>query len=68
MGERKRGDVELGENDLLTLHDDSLADYADMVKMDDLNEPVILHNLQQRYQRDLIYVRVNPFSLVSVSY
>lgn len=27
-----------------------------MVKIDDLNEPVLLHNLSKRYSQDKIYV------------
>ena len=44
------------ESCIIELHEASLQDYEDMVKIDALSEPVLLHNLQQRYNKDLIYV------------
>lgn len=32
----------------------------DMAELTHLNEPSVIHNLQTRYQSDLIYVRVMP--------
>lgn len=36
---------------------ESLKDFDDMVRINDLNEPVLLNNLKTRYAADKIYVR-----------
>ena len=33
-------------------------EYDDMVKIDDLNEPIMLHNLKKRFEKDKIYVSI----------
>jgi myosin heavy subunit len=45
--------------------------YENMVKLNELNEPTILHNLRHRYKRNDIYtyvgtilIAVNPFKLL----
>lgn len=40
-------------------------EYDDMVKIDDLNEPVLLHNLSKRYTQDKIYVSSIKISQIS---
>ena len=47
--------------------------YDNMIKLNALNEPVILHNLRQRFLKDLIYTYVssilvacNPFKLLPI--
>lgn len=49
-------EVNYESKEVIELHEASLQDYDDMVKIDDLSEPVLLHNLEQRYLRDIIYV------------
>ena len=51
----------------------SLDTYDNMVKLNDLNEPVILHNLRQRFKKDIIYtyvssilIAVNPFKQMTL--
>jgi hypothetical protein len=49
----------------------ALERYENMVKLNDLNEPTILHNLRNRYKKNEIYtyvgtilIAVNPFKLL----
>lgn len=51
----------------------ALETYDNMVKLNNLNEPVILHNLRQRFMKDEIYtyvssilIAVNPFKLLPI--
>ena len=51
----------------------ALQMYDNMIKLNALNEPVILHNLRQRFMKDLIYTYVssilvacNPFKLLPI--
>lgn len=45
------------EGKLIQFVPESLQDFEDMVKINELNEPVLLNNLKQRYAADKIYVR-----------
>ena len=51
---------------LLHMHASSLKPVRDMVRLGDLNEAAILHNLRARYSTDLIYTFIGPI-LVSVN-
>lgn len=54
---KKQGEeIEYESKNIQELHEESLQNYDDMVKIDDLSEAVLLHNLQQRYLKDTIYV------------
>jgi len=51
----------------------ALLTYDNMIKLNDLNEPTILHNLRQRFIKDYIYtyvssilVALNPFKLLPI--
>lgn len=51
----------------------ALLTYDNMIKLNDLNEPTILHNLRQRFLKDHIYtyvssilVALNPFKLLPI--
>jgi ABC-type oligopeptide transport system ATPase subunit len=51
----------------------ALLTYDNMIKLNNLNEPVILHNLRQRFLKDSIYtyvssilVALNPFKLLPI--
>ena len=51
----------------------ALGTFENMVKLNDLNEPVILHNLRSRYKKNEIYtyvgtilIAVNPFKLLPI--
>lgn len=51
----------------------ALKQYDNMIKLNDLNEPTILHNLRQRFLKDEIYTYVssilvacNPFKLLPI--
>jgi myosin heavy subunit len=51
----------------------SLESYDNMIQLNNLNEPLILHNLRERFKRDKIYtnissilVAVNPFKMLSI--
>jgi hypothetical protein len=48
---------------LRTMHTSSVDGVEDMIQLGDLNEAGILRNLQMRYMRHLIYVRmkVSPY-------
>lgn len=37
----------------------ALQTYDNMIKLNDLNEPIILHNLRQRFLKDQIYTYVS---------
>jgi myosin heavy subunit len=59
--------------DLLKMDIQSLSSVDDMVAMNDLNEPAILHNLRVRFKQNQIYtavgqilVSVNPFKLLPI--
>lgn len=45
------------EGRLVQFVPESLQDFDDMVRINDLNEPVLLNNLKSRYSADKIYVR-----------
>ena len=52
-------------------YEEALQGYENMVKLNELNEPTILHNLRNRYKRTEIYtyvgtilIAVNPFKLL----
>ena len=55
------------------MDEQSLKIYDNMIKMNDLNEPTLLHNLRQRFLKDDIYtyvssilVAANPFKLLPI--
>jgi myosin heavy subunit len=57
----------------IPLDEASLKIYDNMIKMNDLNEPTLLHNLRQRFLKDDIYtyvssilVAANPFKLLPI--
>ena len=57
----------------LPADEQSLTSIDDMVILNDLNEPALLHNLRIRFKRDIIYtyvssilVSVNPFKSLSL--
>ena len=59
--------------DCIPLDEQSLKIYDNMIKMNDLNEPTLLHNLRQRFLKDDIYtyvssilVAANPFKLLPI--
>lgn len=43
---------------LLPANPDILDGVDDLIQLSYLNEPSVLHNLQHRYSRDLVYVSV----------
>ena len=45
--------------DLLPANPEVLDGVDDLVELGYLNEPSVLHNLQYRYARDVIYVRIS---------
>lgn len=45
--------------DLLPANPEVLDGVDDLVELGYLNEPSVLHNLQYRYARDVIYVRTS---------
>jgi myosin heavy subunit len=51
---------------LLRMHSSSLESWADMVRIGDLNEAAILHNLRLRYTEDAIYTYIGP-TLISTN-
>eukprot|EP01043_Picozoa_sp_COSAG02_P099250 COSAG02_NODE_35365_length_469_cov_1.108108_1_plen_145_part_01 len=51
---------------LLHMHASSLTPVGDMVRLGDLNEAAILHNLRARFRLDLLYPFIGPI-LVSVN-
>ena len=57
----------------LGMDEAALQTYENMIKLNNLNEPVILHNLRQRFMKDNIYtyvssilVALNPFKLLPI--
>lgn len=57
----------------LPMDEAALITYDNMIKLNDLNEPTILHNLRQRFLGDKIYTYVssilvacNPFKLLPI--
>ena len=59
--------------ELIATEEAALLTYDNMIKLNNLNEPVILHNLRQRFMKDLIYtyvssilVALNPFKLLPI--
>ncbi len=59
--------------DALPMDPDALKSYDNMIALNDLNEPTILHNLRQRFLKDQIYtyvssilVAANPFKLLPI--
>ena len=57
----------------LAMDEAALQTYENMIKLNNLNEPVILHNLRQRFMKDQIYtyvssilVALNPFKLLPI--
>jgi myosin heavy subunit len=59
--------------DLIATEEAALLTYDNMIKLNNLNEPVILHNLRQRFLKDQIYtyvssilVALNPFKLLPI--
>ena len=59
--------------ELIHMDEAALQTYDNMIKLNDLNEPVILHNLRQRFLKDHIYTYVssiliacNPFKLLPI--
>ena len=66
--------VEAGTSgECLACDPEALGQYDNMVKMNNLNEPVILHNLRARFKAKKIYtyignilIAVNPFELLAI--
>jgi myosin heavy subunit len=59
--------------DAIPMDEAALKTYDNMIKLNDLNEPTILHNLRQRFLKDEIYTYVssilvacNPFKLLPI--
>jgi len=59
--------------DFVPMDEDALKSYDNMIALNDLNEPTILHNLRQRFLKDNIYTYVssilvacNPFKLLPI--
>ncbi|KAA0155260.1 hypothetical protein FNF27_01564 [Cafeteria roenbergensis] len=59
--------------DCLVCDPEALGQYDNMVKMNNLNEPVIMHNLRSRFKSKKIYtyignilIAVNPFELLPI--
>ena len=58
---------------VLPMDEQSLQSLDNMVKLNDLNEASILHNLRMRFKKDVIYtyvssilISVNPFKPVQI--
>ncbi len=45
----------------LEINESSLENSDDMCTLEELHESIILHNLRERYQEDVIYVRLPYF-------
>jgi myosin heavy subunit len=59
--------------DCVMMDEAALQTYDNMIKLNDLNEPIILHNLRQRFIKDNIYtyvssilVALNPFRMLPI--
>ena len=48
--------TELTQDIVMAMHQSSIDSVEDMAELGDLHEAAILYNIQQRYNRDLIYV------------
>ena len=51
---------------VIPYNENSIQGVDDLIKLDELNEPVILENLKRRYEADKIYVRAQLLRVVLV--
>jgi myosin heavy subunit len=56
------------ETDVVPMHPSSMNPVDDMVKLGDLNEAAILHNLRLRFQQDDIYTYIGPIQIACNPY
>jgi len=49
--------IELKKKFVLKMNEGTLKIVEDMISLDEINEPIILNNIRQRYLTDSIYVR-----------
>ena len=50
-------EVEVNRKQTEPVNEALLKSYDDMISLDMISEPLILHNVKQRYEKDIIYVR-----------
>eukprot|EP01124_Arcella_intermedia_P008518 TRINITY_DN1538_c0_g4_i2.p1 TRINITY_DN1538_c0_g4~~TRINITY_DN1538_c0_g4_i2.p1 ORF type:complete len:877 (+),score=264.44 TRINITY_DN1538_c0_g4_i2:40-2670(+) len=58
--------VEVLEKDTEAVIPSTLSDVDDMIHLDAISEAIILHNLRQRYDRDVVYTYIGPM-IISVN-
>eukprot|EP01125_Pyxidicula_operculata_P011700 TRINITY_DN3832_c0_g1_i1.p1 TRINITY_DN3832_c0_g1~~TRINITY_DN3832_c0_g1_i1.p1 ORF type:complete len:1249 (+),score=331.87 TRINITY_DN3832_c0_g1_i1:36-3782(+) len=56
----EKKDVRVNKNSVIDVNNDSLHTVDDMISLPELHEPIILHNLKERYSQDQIYTYIGP--------